>query len=351
MVDTIRFAIPLTEIEYQAIQKKGKEQIINDKTLGTEIKRRYNDNIYVGSYDYRINYWCYDESKLFLEFSVPKYVYGHNIYLLYPSQLKQALDGVYHELLNHFGAFPHYKNWLIQRLDICYAWRYQDQATAERVLEALRMLEYPRKVRQPYRTGVMWKGGKYSPKFYLKQQDFRVHDFKRIVKQDPERAYKLLELSAGVLRFEITFRKFALDYLFENKASINYRDLLENDFIPRTLTEYLNKLISNFNNDAMQSEDIAKRLIDLYGKANGMKRYFFYELFFSPEHNKRHVIYKLYSRTTIWRYKKDIEAADINILPFYDVYTDISIPSQYVVNPDPALHAPAEERGTLFAYE
>lgn len=351
MIDTIRFLIKLTESEYQAIQKKGQEQIINDKILGTEIKRRYNDNIFVGSYDYRINYWCYSETKLFLEFSVPKYVFGHNIYLLYPSQLEQALGEVYHELLNHFCAFPHYKNWLIQRLDICYAWRYQDQTMAERILEALRIQEYPRKFRLPYRTGVMWKGGKYSPKFYLKYQDFRRYDFKRIVKQDPERAYRLLELSKGVLRFEITFRKFALDYLFENKSYITYKDFLENDFIPKTLTEYLGKLISNFNNESMQSEEIAKRLINIYGKANGMKRYFFYELFFSPDHNKRDIIDKFYSRTTIWRYKKDIEAADINILPFYDVNTDISIPSPFVVNPDPALSALAEERGALFNYE
>ena len=348
MVDTIRFSIKLSESEYQAIQQKGKEQIINDRTLGTEIKRRYNDNIFVGSYDYRINYWCYSENKLFLEFSVPKYVYGHNIYLLYPSQLEQALDGVYHELLNHFGAFPHYKNWIIQRLDVCYAWRYQDQATAERILEALRMLEYPRKLRQPYKTGVMWKGGKYSPKFYLKLQDFRKHDLQRLIKKDAERAYQLLELCSGVLRFEITFRKFSLDYLFENKSSITYKDLLENDFIPKTLTEYLNKLINNFDKESMQSEKIAKCLINIHGKANGMKRYFFYELFFSPEHNKRDVINKLYSRTTIWRYRKDIEAADINILPFYDVNTDISIPSPFVVNPEPAPFAPAEERVTLF---
>lgn len=49
--------------------------------------------------------------------------------------------------------------------------------------------------------------------------------------------------------------------------------------------------------------------------------------------------------------QKDIEAANINILPLYDVNTDISIPSQFVVNLDPALHAPAEERGLLFKYE
>ena len=183
----------------------------------------------------------------------------------------------------------------------------------------------------------MWLGAKYSPKFYLKKQDFLKHDFKRLLLADTENAYKLLELSSGVLRFEVTFRKFALDYLFEGKdGNFTYKDLLENDFISKTLIEYLKKLIGNFSTETLQSEEIARRLIDCFGKIAGSRRYYVYELYFSPDANKRQVLNNIYSKTTIWRYKKDLEKAKISILPIYDVSSDINIPSEFVVNPDPS---------------
>jgi len=134
MIDTVKFKVVLSDDEFLAVQKKGQERITNNKTLGTEIKRQYKDNIHIGSYDHRLNYWCEDKDYFFFELSLPKFFYGNNILLLYPSQLEQALDGVYKCLLNHFGVFPHYMKWLLQRVDVCYAWKYKDQATAERVL-------------------------------------------------------------------------------------------------------------------------------------------------------------------------------------------------------------------------
>lgn len=336
MIDTIKFKICLSDNQYRAVQSKGKEEILNNKTLGTEIKRRYKDTIYLPSFDYHLNYWCDDKDSFWLEFSIPKYLYGHNIYLLYASELEMVLTDVFHDLNAYFGDFPTITEWNIYRLDVSYAWKYETQAVAEKVLSSLKLLEYPRKKRNVYKTGVMWIGEKYSPKFYLKYQDFQKHDFKRWLKHDQEQAYKLLQLAEGVLRFEVTMRRFTLDFLFENKQFITYVDLLKNNFLLQTLTHYLNILTSNFDKGVINDIEIARRLISSFGKIKGMRRYYFYELYFSAQVNKRHVLNNIYSRATIWRYKKDLAEANISILPLFDISADIHIPSIFVVNPDPA---------------
>lgn len=69
----------------------------------------------------------------------------------------------------------------------------------------------------------MWTGRTLSIKFYLKQNEYKKHP--PLLGIDSS----VLELSKGVLRFEITIRKQALVHLYGKKI-ILFNDLLSKNF-------------------------------------------------------------------------------------------------------------------------
>ena len=166
------------------------------------IFRVYRTDLQLGSYDRNINLFV-SESRpnfCFLEFSIPKYYYGNNVYLFYPSSdFQHVLELVENDLIKYFGDFPPIKTWDIFRLDLCYAWKFLDQKTSENVLEVLRSYAFSRKKSHNYDTSIMMTGSTYSVKWYLKKPEYYYHDFLQLLHQHKENyAYEIANVSEGV---------------------------------------------------------------------------------------------------------------------------------------------------------
>jgi hypothetical protein len=184
MIDTIRFKIPVNPEIYSLIKAKSKQRFeIDTVTQKIEFNISTRD-IQIGSYDYHINIIAIRrmENVLFLEFSVPKVMYGHNIYLYSPS-IEPPLKIVHEAIEKAFEInFTHYDLWTIQRLDICYAWKFNTQEEAYLAFLVLNPFDYSRKNKVSFDTSFESMGSSFDFKGYLKLDEFKKHDFKRFHK-------------------------------------------------------------------------------------------------------------------------------------------------------------------------
>lgn len=228
MIDTVKLGIPLTPKQYERLRKAAAEndrwqRILYNEARGEMLFRRVagdarmDENSYHRTLLWQIPPEYETDCCLEIEFSVPKYWYGHNIHLL--SDFTKALQHLKGVLEQQFGLkrlkLPNVREWKLKRLDLCYAWRFPSQALAQRYLDSLKRLHYPRKRPVIYPTSIVFAGNTYSTKIYLKLPEFKHHDRKELLKAKASLEYvNHLERKAdGVLRFEATLRpKFLRRY-------------------------------------------------------------------------------------------------------------------------------------------
>jgi len=335
MIDTMRFKIPLSREEIMELARKSVETRRRDHETGQELLRFYKKEVNLGSYDRKVNLIFSEGYPLYLEFSLPKYYYGHNVYLLYPSKIKKVLSMVHRNLSDFFGSFPNVDSWLVQRLDLCYSWKFLNEEQAETVLSVLRSFSIGRKDTVNYESSVMWKGTDWSAKYYLKSPEFYVHDFRQLHRNNRyfDLAYNLLETSKGVLRFEVTLRKAQLERDFL-KRNIYVSDLTDVK-IKELLDKYFKKTIKNRSGDFMTSCEVVDLLSKAYTPVKAMHLWQFYEAYHDSNPEKRKLLKSKFDRTTIWRYLSDLTKAGVG-LPTGSVFKEFSltIPSDYAVNTD-----------------
>lgn len=221
MLDTVKLAIPLSKAHHRRIHSRASTREfwnwarVNQSTGDLLIRR--NQGILVAdgeSYHREIRFayppdWSKD-ARLTVEFSVPKYWYGHNISLLY--NWIRALDSLRNLLLEQFdlkrSRFPKLETWEVMRADACYCFRFPSQDIAQAYLDSIKRLRFPRKAPVIHPTSIFWGGGTYSLKLYLKLPEFQAHDLKALVKQNASLEWieELEKMAEGVLRVEATLR-------------------------------------------------------------------------------------------------------------------------------------------------
>jgi len=330
MIDTVRFRIKITSNVYELIQKKSIDFTKYDNTSGIEIFRISKNEIPLGSFDRKVSVFCPDVDLCFLEFSVPKFINGQNVFLINFDDFHWAIHKVYDLLVEFFGDFTHYDEWEVMRLDLCYAWKFQEEANANLMLELLSSFNFSRKKKSVYDTSVMYIGQNYSLKFYLKYPEFYKHDFRILRDFGHENfAYRMLDISRGVLRFEVTLRRKYLVYHLGLKH-IYLRDL-KNDRLWDILIKLFSKYMGGFNLKYKQKSEIKQMLLTYWGKQKGRRLYMFY-VFMITEGKK--VSKQFYSPSTVYQYMRELKEANIPLtfeeLKTYDM--DLSIPSKFVVN-------------------
>lgn len=222
MLDTLKVGIPLTKSQYRRIQivaaNSDRWQWVQCQQSTGELRfRQFSGLAFTDGYSFHrelrwdIPTFYSEDCKLLLEFSVPKYWYGQNIHLFYDfpaalKELKRSLEGQFG--LKGKAKLPDVLTWCVLRVDCCYAWRFPSQALAQRFLNSLKRLHFPRKQPVIRSESLFFQGNTYSVKIYLKLPEFKAHDRKELLKAKAalEWVDQCEYLADGVLRFEATLR-------------------------------------------------------------------------------------------------------------------------------------------------
>jgi len=334
MIDTIRFSIPLADYMVDVIKSRATETMKFDHKTKQLKFRVFNAMVNLGSYDRNVNIFLSEvkQNVCFIELSVPKFYYGHNVYLLHLDRFHSVIDSLYSALLEYFSDFPSPQFWRVERLDVCYSWKFQEEATAMLVLDAVKKISFPRKKKYQYPTSVMEIGRTYSIKWYLKHPEYYTHDFKNLLKTDVDLAHKMEQTSRGVLRFEVTLRKQALQYHFQNDI-IRLKDFNQENILA-LLQFFYNKYFSGLNPKFMKYQDVFTTLTTYYGFSKAKSLFAYYSAQMNPDPEVFLVYKKMYSAPSLRRIRSQLKSAGVGMVDLDDTVpgADFSIPSDFVVN-------------------
>ena len=358
MIDTIKIKLPLTPFILLAIQKNAVQEL-GAPGKGVKLFSRLSippDNrtlTIIKDMDRQFSKTQSSSANrnFYLEGSLPKIMYGENVRLLYPSQLPTLFKRNENALIEQYGDIPSWEKWEVQRLDIVYAWKYDNQEQALQVLNFLEKLDYPRKkAKHTYDNETVIFGGRsYSVKFYLKQPEFLKHGFKELHdKGYPELANEAMALSEGVVRYEIKINKSKLISLF-NKSTIRTVDLLYLDWYFQIQSEVLSELLHNRNKVSTSDDEAILKLSSVYKKDKAMRLFLFWKTYYSKDNHIKKFLKKNHNPSTLLRNFKDLSSAGVGV-PTGDspIPYDFSIPNKNVVNTDFYFPvAPATENDDL----
>lgn len=222
MLDTIKVGILLTRTQHQRILQvvsstERWQWVLHNSATGELLFRRFSGLAATDGASYHrelrwdVPHSYSSDCRLTLEFSIPKFWYGHNVHLLYDfiqplRHLKKLLE---EQLgLKTKAVLPDVMEWQVLRADFCYAWRFPSDRAAHYFLNSLKRLHFPRKKPIIRDTSIFFQGHTYSIKIYEKHSEFRAHDLKEMLKSKAsiEWVNYCETLSKGVLRFEVTAR-------------------------------------------------------------------------------------------------------------------------------------------------
>lgn len=222
MLDTLKVAIPLTKGQHKRIHQlaTGDDSwvwALMHQQSGEVVARKFCGLAQTDGESYhreiRFDYppkWS-EDARLWVEFSLPKFWYGHNIILLYDwanalRRFRALLVEQFH--LKRLKLAP-IEEWEVWRVDTCYAYKFPSQQTAQLYLDSLKRMRFPWKQPAIHPHSIFWGGGTYSFKCYLKFPEFQAHDRKELCKKEfnPEWIDYLDELASGVFRVEACLRR------------------------------------------------------------------------------------------------------------------------------------------------
>ena len=328
MIDTVKFEIPTNAHLLETVKSLSVERSSIDHNQQRILFQNYSTALQLGSYNRDLVFFYRSSTdKLYLEFSLPKFHTGHNVYLMYPRDLSEALPEVYSCLSEYLSELPRLSTWKVKRLDVCYVWKLISQESASRVMHSLQACEYPRHKLHKYDTSLMTIGSSYSTKFYLKQPEYYKHDFTILKALDPDMAHRLFLISEGVLRFEVTMRSKCIE---QNFGDLYATDLYELDYVS-ILNTYMKKILPNQDSAFTDKQTALERLQATYKKAKALRLFQFWSLYYMGDEYDRIIIKQMISRVMIYRNKSDLRKAGVG-LPLADEIPTLSIPSRYSVN-------------------
>lgn len=301
MIDTIRLRTKLLE----PCNNDSFLQISAVKENNIKYKI-FRDQINVGSYSYNINIFINSLDFLFVEFSVPKLLFGNNIDLAFFSDILKTLRKV-EKTLSDYLTLKDCTVWEVMRLDLC---RYIKSDNPYRDIHMFQMLDYPRQKKYIYDTSVMFVGRSYSSKFYIKEDEYFKHDFKEISKYDLSLAYNILAKSKNKIRFEVGYRSQALKQILGLQC-VTIQDILDKELdLRQHFYKIYTKLYGDIDPKRMEQNSLLELLQQQYKPKRALQLYQFYVLYYSDDFNKK-IIKENYSRSQIYRNLKAIKKAII----------------------------------------
>lgn len=337
MIDTVRVKI--------RIDKELRTKMLRDCT-GDHM-----GSISIPPYQYKINFFLdkYSAFRVYLEGSLPKVWYGENVHLLYEEQLDAVLQIIHKAFTRRYGSFPPYSVWVIQRLDVVYAWKFESEEKAEEVIEYVRGLEIARNSKHFYgeNESVVF-GSKKSRTFtfYRKYPEFKKKGFPALLKSTSyEEAQSVLDLSSGVVRFEIMNRPDFLLSQLDVSWAVVFDMILdkEKEACLSILKNGLSKLTGSADLKQANKRAVMKSLLAKYKKNMALRLFCFFNTYYS-DIKSRKLIRKYCNSSDVANNLKEIKEASISIPDFLaSSKFDLSIPNSLVVNGPPSSTAVAAE--------
>jgi hypothetical protein len=337
MIDTLRFKAKGSEEIYKNIKNSGIERVIWDYAENEQKHVLVYQLVPVPNKDYKIYVQAQDYEHFFIEFSLPKILFGTNIFMIYPKQFATTLIEVY-RLIRNFLNLPiePIDNWIIQRVDYCYVWKFVSQDYALWVLQNLAKYQYPRKGITLRDTSIEIAGTSERMIFYLKHDEYLAKTFRNLSKTQPLLANYLLEQSKGTLRFEIVQKKSKLTSLYGRE--VTYKDILTEENIKNTLnsvlktfcnTDYLVPMTWYEATDLIYSNLQGREAFNLFGFMN-----MWYHFDLAVREYNRAFLKKNISPSTIYKNKQKLKEIGVGILftnPDFKA-VDLAIHSSNVIN-------------------
>lgn len=259
MIDTVNFKLknvsnyPLIKTQYEATANTGQTIVETDTETGeifsnTKIRailHHDSDNfipltkrssLYIASSHYTLSHrYNIAQDEISFDFSIPKYLFGTNI-IQFIRYFDQSAETIYKYLMSFLTGFvrKHFiepvdlKDIHITRIDFCYNQFFNSQYDSVKYLTEQKELltKYARSTRNDYRnydTSFVYITNRYSFKIYHKGTEFKKHDRKKLQEKNPtgHDLNTLQDIANRVNRYEITYRKSMLDYLYKEKELHN----------------------------------------------------------------------------------------------------------------------------------
>lgn len=335
MIDTMKFKIPIELSDYQKMAKKCGENV-KHKPDGMPTHTT-NTVVFWGKGSAPMKLFASSENNvLMIEFSLPKYFYGHNVYLFYPSDLKKILLEIKEKLEKHFAIFvPPIQDWVVQRIDLCYNYKFPSQPIAEQILSSLESYDYPRKKKVIHPVeGIQYLGSSFNVKFYLKQNEILNNDLKKSHINASQKEF-LTKLSEGVIRFEITMFKHKLKSLFNRET--HYHDWTDNQYLEGEINNHLRNILGKSQCQILDEWEVWNRLQKTYSPKKSLEL-FQYVMASRTNKTARQILNANYHPSTISRKKVELAQANVGILYKKGTYNqlkyDLLVPNKLVTNTD-----------------
>lgn len=181
------------------------------------------------SASYEINFSIdITQNHVVFEFSMPKYIYGHNLEHYPPSRGNehQDLEQFFFMFFKHeFKLSVRLEDIQIERLDICWNYSFESLENKEifkKHVGDLMKSHFGEHAILSYSGNdtTMYKTQDYSFKIYDKGKEFLKHDYNKIHKEKGRKpADELAEKASYIMRAELTFRKRKISYDFFQNLS------------------------------------------------------------------------------------------------------------------------------------
>jgi len=230
MIDTIRFEIDLSgknEPIFNVLLRGEKVTVggmrfVETGSILTEIKTKEFLQLKITSGSQDIHYSINTiKMTCTFEFSVPKYLFGHNLFQAFPYGeciSKNLRDFIYTFFQNEFGIEIEFHTMRLLRIDPCLNLYFDTPEQKEEFMiigENIFSDLFSEGKLMRYDGTTFYKLKEYSFKIYDKGKEFIKNDYKKIRRyKSIEKATRLAELSQRIARCELTLRHQKISYLF-----------------------------------------------------------------------------------------------------------------------------------------
>jgi len=341
MYDTVGFRVKLGNDQLVAIRElQNKVQEIRHNG---EVVWQYQKGVFRHPSYSRQIYFFFDKDSIKFQFSMPKFLYGHNVCNFEELRKGTELFRQYAQECMEGIKFPSVDEWEVTRVDFSINYILPASTTVTKYLEYLSGFDYNRKQRQYYNGTVMYRGSSYSIKFYDKQKEFSKHDLKYL---DAERAAELTTASTNMLRFELTGRHEFLKY-YLNKDKIYLSDL-STDRSREIINQMLKKLFSSIPSEYQERSNDIELLCKNFTTTEAYRLWGMLELFKYP--GKKRLLQTGLNKRKIYRDLAKLRSAGLfDLASTTDLnefeHIKLGLPSDLAQRPAPALVEPGDGGG------